>query len=411
VQVDVLIVGAGPAGSHAAWQLGGRGFEVLLVERQALGRDKPCGEYMSPQCFSFLDAMGVKDRLLEYPHRELKGIRFHNRRGVKAEGHYVPFMNFLPYHNRGLAMRRRHFDKVLVEAAIAREGVSFKDRCHFNKILSFDGRRYRCEVIHEGEKKVVSCRFLLGADGVHSRVARELALYRPLKSLQQLAFVAHFEGCPEDDYGELYLSGKGYCAMAPVALGTINVNFVMRGRKFEEKGALLENFFLKHLDEFEYLKTRLGAGKLASKISVVGPLAHRSKNLVKDRALLLGDAYAFIDPFTGEGIFLALQSAQWAAESVARALEEPARQAFHLKTYESTYRYHNAGKIRACLFIQKILSFPALANALVTFMARRPDFSDDLVALSGDYVEARPRVLWELFRELRHPGSCRGVLS
>ena len=119
MQVDVLIVGAGPAGATAAWALRGTGAEVLWLDRAQPGRDKPCGEFLSPQGLALLAEMNITDSLESLPHCRPKGVVFHNARGVWARGHYVPFMGFHPASSRGLAVRRTLLDPLLEDIAVA----------------------------------------------------------------------------------------------------------------------------------------------------------------------------------------------------------------------------------------------------------------------------------------------------
>ena len=111
---QVLVVGGGPAGSTAAFFLARAGCDVLLIDRSAFPRDKPCSEYLSPQASRLLDEMGVLDSLEAGPSDQLTGMRVHAPDGTTFEGSFSAPSKFRPYRNYGLAIRRPLLDTTLL---------------------------------------------------------------------------------------------------------------------------------------------------------------------------------------------------------------------------------------------------------------------------------------------------------
>jgi flavin-dependent dehydrogenase len=112
--------------------------------------------------------------------------------------------------------------------------------------------------------------------------------------------------------------------------------------------------------------------------------------------LLIGDAAGFYDPFTGEGIFTALRSAELAVETIARALRAGDVSVGALAAYERARRQAFAGKERVTRALQFLIGHRRLANLACRLLARRPDALDALLGVFGDYVP--PRALPSLLR-------------
>ena len=121
---DVLVVGAGPAGAACARHLALGGASVILADRTAVSVGKPCGEYLSPQGFQKLEALGVLDEILRQPHMELEGVRLTGRHGAVLGGRDTRFMGHAPSHPRGLAIERRLLDPSLRRKAEETPGLA-----------------------------------------------------------------------------------------------------------------------------------------------------------------------------------------------------------------------------------------------------------------------------------------------
>jgi flavin-dependent dehydrogenase len=117
-------------------------------------------------------------------------------------------------------------------------------------------------------------------------------------------------------------------------------------------------------------------------------------------ALLVGDAAGFYDPFTGEGVTLALRSAELAAETAHAALGSG--RTHDLDAYDRARHRATRDKFRLNRLLQHVVAWPALADSVASRLARRPDLADQLVGIAGDFVPARsalgPAFLWRLVR-------------
>ena len=141
--------------------------------------------------------------------------------------------------------------------------------------------------------------------------------------------------------------------------------------------------------QLPHLARRLEGAERVAPVRALGPLAHR---VVPPRAggvLLVGDAAGFYDPFTGEGIFTALRSAELAAATIARALRAGDASAAALAAYERARRAAFAGKARVTRALQTVISHRRLASWTCRALARRPGVLDALLGVFGDYVPPR----------------------
>jgi flavin-dependent dehydrogenase len=372
----VIIVGGGPAGSALAALLGARGISTLVVDKARFPRDKVCGEYMSPEALGTLDRMGVLGQVEAGPHRKLYGIVIHSYDGTASRGTYRPVGQYAPYRPYGLAIRRELFDAVLFRHAASFPSVSALEGFRVEGLLTQDGR----VIGIRGSGREFRSDLVVGADGTRSVVARALGLSEFDARLQKFALAGYWKDMEHEDYGELHMGFPGYFALAPVERNLVNINFVVDKSALGAARGDVEGFYRQCLQRNPRLRDRLRNATLQGPVRVTGPMARRCRGTVARGAVLIGDAAEFVDPFTGEGLFIALRS----AELVAGFIME--RRADSLERFAQARRAEFGEKLRMCWQLQRFLYRPALANYVVHRLAARPALADRLTAVTGDYV-------------------------
>jgi flavin-dependent dehydrogenase len=390
---DVAIVGAGPAGSAAAIHLARAGWSVVLVDRAHFPRDKPCAENVSPAAEPLLRELGVADDLAAAPIGRLRGFRVFAPNGTMFQGDFAATRDASgqALFEMGLVVPRLCLDHILVSAA-RQAGAVVREGWRLALVERSDGKltgTYRLQSTNPGE--IIHARLLVAADGVHSTVARRLGLHEATR-MRKIALVAHARGISGiSEYTEMHVAGRRYVGIAPLEprqLGDL-CNVAMVVDEVRDGRALAgrpTDFFLEALATFPQLRARLGSVTLVRPVLTTSRLNMRVRRLSGDGVLLVGDAAGYYDPFTGEGIYRALHSAQLAAVVAGQALASGDLSGRALAQYDRVYREAFRGKRLIEAIIQSAVQMPPLMDHVAGVMRRRKVLADIIVAVTGDFL-------------------------
>jgi flavin-dependent dehydrogenase len=236
---------------------------------------------------------------------------------------------------------------------------------------------------------------VLGADGRSSVVAQRLGCRRPHR-LRRMALMTFVSGLPDcHELGEIFVDPPDYAILNPVAPDRVNLGLVVPLGHAAPWSARLEDFVAARVRQLPHLAARLAGATRVAPIHALGPLAHRVDPPAVGGVLLIGDAAGFYDPFTGEGVFTALRSAELATETIVGALRAGDVSRRALGGYEQARRAAFGGKERVTRALQLVIGHRRLANLVCRLLARRPDALDALLGVFGDYLPPRalPAVL------------------
>lgn len=374
---DVLIVGAGPAGSAAAAALAALDRDVLLVESRSHPRPKACAEYASPRIVEELRRLGLGDGAWQQDALPLTGMRV--IRGAEAVD--------IRYRDRNgprtaWGVDRATFDATLATHAVAQgarllQHATFED-VHWRGGIGGIGGRVKGAMLRTADgRRSVSCRWLIGADGARSRVAQRLSVERWVRAPRRLGLVAHYDRVPDlAESGEMHVGPGWYVGLAPLSGGRLNVGMALPMDGGGQRGA--DDRYQAAIDGIPAVAARLQGRKRLTPIRGASPIGHRVASAAGRGWMLIGDAAGFIDPFTGEGIYRALRSARAAAEALATDDEHaPAR-------YLAARRHAFAAKDALTWLVQGMLAAPPLMSYALGNLAARPALADRLGSALGD---------------------------
>ncbi len=382
---DAIVIGAGPAGCTAAILLARGGLRVLLLDKSAAPPPKVCGEYLSPGCLRILDRIGALQAVREAGARRLSGMLIHTAAGQSLRATYPGGRGLGSPHTYALAVRRDRLDPILLDLAL-QSGVEYAPHFQVSDLIWENHRVVGVQGRHRGGGAALRARLIVGADGRNSVVARRLGTVTRHPWLDKVALVVYATGVfRAEDVGEIFLSRDRYCILNPIAPDLTNLGFVINRREF-----------IRPIDPADFLREagatmpcladRLARARLIAPARCLGPLAHHATRVAAPGALLVGDAVGFLDPFTGEGIYAALRSAELAVASALPALHDRPAPPLELRDYAVAWRREFGAKWRLCAAFQYAIRRPLVAEWLVTSLTRRPDLTTFLMAVVGDLI-------------------------
>jgi len=377
-----------------AIRLAREGLDVVVLDRARFPRDKPCGEFLSPAATPILADLDVVGRVEAAGAARIGRVRIFP---PDADPLVLEFPSQADVPPWGYALTRRRLDAILIDAARAAGAEVVENTVVEGPWLDEDrvvGVRARDA---EGNRRTLAARLVVGAGGRNDPIARGLSLQRRSRR-RRWDLLAHRGDDPSAPAGGspdpracwcgLYLGEDDrYVAAAPVEDGRVNVNAVV-GRPALRRDPDPEEAYRHALAADPRLDpwTRFAPDEAVSAIDVT---ALTTRTAVHDGALVVGDAALFLDPFTGQGIFLALRSAELAARAAVEALARGRVDRLALAPYDAFRRSEFGAKRKVSATIQALLRHPRLARAVVRGLRQAPDLADTVAAVTGDLTDAK----------------------
>lgn len=378
---EVLVVGAGPAGSVAALILARHGVRVRLVDRAHFPRPKLCGDTLNPGALAMLDRLGVSTRIRDRA-LPVTGMVVSGPGGARVVGEYESGIS-------GVAITRQDLDMLLLDEA-TRAGAEFQPGVVVRgPLMAPDGLRVMgVRVAASAQEHDVRARIVIGADGRHSRLAFNLGLACYARHPRRWAFGAYYADVRETtSHGEMHIRPDGYVGVAPVPDGLTNVCVVRElGTSFRAHRVEVDTVIERAVSGDPLLNERFASAKRVTPVTVLGPLAVESMHAGQPGLLLAGDAAGFIDPMTGDGLRFAIRGAELAAAAALRELETG--HSMH-EELAARRRLEFAGKWRFNRALRALVASPRALGMAATLARQWQAPVRTLIALAGDVGLAR----------------------
>lgn len=387
---DVVIVGGGPAGAATAIALRRRGVDTLLLDRAQFPRDKVCGDVILPEAQGALHSLGLDLASLAAQAYTCTGARYVSCGGPDVSGEFRDADGALrPW----WMIRRLTFDAWLLDAA-RRAGAHVVERVDVDDVLrgatqTVCGVRARSS---GGARQQVRARVVVGADGASSVVARAVGAFQRRPEHTCLAGRAYVNGLTlPAPYLEIFTTPRtlpGCAWIVPVGDGVASVGIGIVQATANRLGRTPQALFAEMRRESPLLQDRLReAGTIALRGWTL-PAATERRRLAGPGWLLVGDAGAMVDPFTGHGIHNALAAGLLAGDAIADALGA-ANPLPALQGYESRCRVAFGADVARGAWLQWLHARPYLVRAAAAACGRHPGLRATFLALVGHSASRR----------------------
>ena len=399
---QIVIVGAGPAGATAALFLAKSGIPSVLIEKGTFPRDKICGDACSGKVAWVLRKLSIDAAEAVFAHPTSLpswGIKFFGSENNELK---VPFK--LDYNSNsdtapGFISKRVDFDNQLIEWVRKEPLITLVE----DLAITYS-RRQGARICLGNEKLNVHYQadLVLAADGAYSKIAKDimrLSIPDHKNSLGLRAYFHGVEGLDEEGFIELHFLKDllpGYFWIFPLPNGEANVGLGIRADIRKKKRLNLKALFTDLIENHPVIAPRFKHARLNGDIQLHGlPLGGHSQ-ISADNLILLGDAAALIDPFTGEGIGNAMISGMLAAEVIAENYPNSDFTGQKLSTYDNLVYRRLGSELKLSQTMQNLTAYPWLFN-LVVNKARRNKELRDTISCMFESVDMRAKLRNPLF--------------
>lgn len=368
---DVAIAGGGPAGSSAAIRLARQGLAVLLLEQKKFPRAKLCGEFISPECVNHFEQLGVAENIFAAKGATLTETSFYSRRGKKVT---VP-SHWFENNRTAIGLSRAEMDQVLLQAA-KHAGVTVFEEAQVTDLILEDHHVCGVRVRLAERTNHYRAHLTIDATGRARALARKIdKQQRQQPRAKLVAFKAHLEDAQvEPGVCEIYSYPGGYGGLSNIEGSLSNLCFIAAASDVRHCGsdpdAVLRGTVLRNA---RARLTLAGAKFSTPWLSVALESFGRHKLVPAAGLLLIGDAAAFIDPFTGSGMLMALESGAVVAKTITESRDCLSNKAMFCEIasrYRSHYEEAFDSRLRVSGWLRRAAFIPRLAEtAIICFGA------------------------------------------
>ncbi len=385
---DIIIVGAGPAGTTAALYAEKMGLKSILVDKSTFPRDKICGDALSGKTIRMIRELNLLSEISKLKGAQINRITFGSPSNKQFDL-YLNKVNKDQSQKKGFVIPRKIFDNYLFEKAKAvtetREGFKVIEIINNKNIVSGI-----IGIDKEGKKESLNAPIVLGCDGPFSIVARKLNLYKMDMKHTSVAIRCYYSGVNNlSDQIELHFLKEvkpGYFWIFPAGNGIANVGIGLSKTDAKKEKRTLSQI-LDTVTNSKFFKQRFkGAKQLEKPIGWNLPVGTKHRNNHGNGFMLLGDAAGLVDPFTGEGIGNAMVSAKYAIQVAKKSKEINNYSKRSLSEYDKLLWNELGKELRTSTKLQKLARYSFLLNFVINRASRNEDVKNIISGMLANEI-------------------------
>ncbi|MAM90087.1 MAG: alkylhalidase [Opitutaceae bacterium] len=334
---DAIVIGGGPAGSTVGTLLAEKGREVVILEKSKFPRYH-VGESLMPYCYFTFERLGIVDQLNERAYTQKHSVQF-----VTSDGKISAPFYFFQHLDHPAAttwqVKRSEFDELMLDNA-REKGAEVREETQVVDFLYEDGRVVG--VVAEnatGERYEINAEITIDASGRDGVFQSKKKWRRRDPKLNKIAIWTLYKGAKRDsglDEGATtvaYLEDRGWFWNIPMRDDIVSSGIVAERDYLYKDTRDPREIFEREIENNVWIKEHLSCGKQFGEYWVTGEYSYRSEHCADDGIVLVGDAFAFLDPVFSSGVFLALKSGEMAADAIDAALESGDVSASHFQDF------------------------------------------------------------------------------
>jgi len=371
---DVIIAGAGPAGSSAAIHLARKDLRVLLVEQKKFPRAKLCGEFISPECRRHFETLGVADAMTNSDPASITETVFYSSRG-----HHVTIPSSWFGEPVALGLSRAVMDNVLLRRA-QECGVTVIEGATITEPLVDDNAVRGIKLKLNGDEQQHTAPLTIDATGRARILTRKLQSGEPKSKAKLIAFKVHLRNTRAAPGAcEIYFYADGYGGLSSVEGDISNLCFIVSAeqvkRHSSDPGLVMRELVMKNRRAAYTLEH---AQPESEWLSASWERFGRQQPSPANGLLAIGDSAAFIDPFTGSGMLMAFESGELAAGVITRHRDELNAPALATE-YVAEYSRKFDSRLRIAGWLRRAAFNPRLAGLGIALCGASKQFRNRLV--------------------------------
>ena len=337
---DVFVLGGGPAGSTAAALLAERGWKTVIVDKERHPRFH-IGESMLPMSTPLFERLGVREQV------EKIGMVKHGAEFVSPQAKHAVTFDFSEAWNADYPstyqVRRSQLDEILFRNS-GRKGAQTVEECRVTDVQFPAGADVRISAeMADGSKRAWKARFFIDASGRDTFLSRRFDMKQRNHEHCTAAMFGHFENAKrltgkEEGNISIFWFDHGWFWFIPLLDGQTSVGAVCNAEYMKSRKGDTRQFFFDTIARCPALTERLARAKLPGNVTATGNYSYFSSRMYGERWILVGDAWAFVDPVFSSGVLLGMNSAFRGVEAVDTFLREPAKAPAALRRFERSVR-------------------------------------------------------------------------